>query len=109
MTVIARLALTGRQAGTPDVAISVEIGVPYEVGEGGWACPVSVQPLHERLPDIHGAESFQALLLAMRLALHLLENYTERGGALFLEDGDAFPFDAYVMNFGRGNRLNPAP
>jgi hypothetical protein len=58
--------------------------------------------LHERLRDQHGGESFQAMFLAMRLALTLLRGFVETGGTLLMagEDraGADFPFDAYTIN-----------
>ena len=109
MANVATLELTGRQAGKPDIAISVEIGVPYRVAGTEWACSVSVRPLHERLHDQYGEGSFQALLLAMRLALDLLKNYTEKDGALLDEDGGSFPFDAFPINLPSRNRPSSAP
>ena len=57
----------------------VRIGAPYENPEGDWACPVSLEGLEPRLADIHGVDSFQALMLARRLALQLLLERAKEG------------------------------
>ena len=97
--VVARLLLRGRQKEKPDFMVTAEIGAPYEAGPNEWACPVSVRPLYDRLPDMHGVDSFQALFLAMRLAMALLKDFTEKGGSLALIDekspDDEFQFDDY--------------
>jgi hypothetical protein len=63
--------------------------MPYPCDEGDWACPVSLTPLFNQLPDIHGVDSFQALSLAVKLIHSLLEDFVEKVGTLFL-DGDEF-------------------
>ena len=85
----------------------MEIGLPYPLGENEWACPVAVRPLYERLRDQHGGDSFQAMFLAMRLALTLLKDFTDKGGLLLMNGeeteamgGGAFPFEAYTVDFG---------
>ena len=67
------------------------IGAPRQVGDEEWACPVSLSGLHERLHDVHGASSLQALCLAASVLRRLLTDFIEDGGQLFLEDG-AEPF-----------------
>jgi hypothetical protein len=105
------MSLEGRLDGKEPFPINIEIGMPYEVGEDEWACPVSVQPLYGRLHDAHGSDSFQALFLAMRLALSLLKGFTDDGGELLMHgDGDppalpgeGFPFGAYTIGHNMGS------
>lgn len=105
---VARLSLQARSSDNEDFAVNVEIGIPYRSHEhpDTWACPVAVRPLYDRLLDQYGEDSFQALFLAMRLALVLLKDFTEKGGSLFMngggsmEDEGTFPFEAYLIGFG---------
>jgi hypothetical protein len=62
--------------------VVIRIGRPYQVSDAGWACPVLIEGLNSRLPDIHGIDSFQALMLALKLGRSLLEVFVEEGGKL---------------------------
>jgi uncharacterized protein DUF6968 len=94
---IATTDLFGETKDRGRFAIRVEIGRPYLRGNI-WSCPVSVEPLHNRLPDIAGEDSFQALCLASRLAASLLEAFAKSGGRLLNDDGTAFSVG--VLGFG---------
>jgi hypothetical protein len=61
------------------IPFTVRLGTPYENPEGDWACPVSLEGLEPGLADIHGADSFQALMLARRLAFQLLMGRAKEG------------------------------
>src|SRR5690349_21701594 len=64
------------------------IGRPRQVGEADWACDVVLHPLQANLQAQHGVDSFQALMLAQRLARVLLEDFVKSGGRLLhAEDG----------------------
>jgi Domain of unknown function (DUF6968) len=63
------------------IKIIAKIGKPYDAGEN-WACPVSLEPLYEKLVDQCGEDSFQALSLSMRLIIYLLEDFQKKGGTL---------------------------
>jgi hypothetical protein len=75
----------------PQIVV-VSVGEPYENGSGGWACTVALQGLYARLADIHGADSLQALCLALTLVRDLLEDVLERGGH-FLDPQDGAPVE----------------
>lgn len=62
--------------------IEVRIGLPYQVTESEWACPVALSPLYDHLRDQHGVDSWQVLMLAQRLAKMLLSGFVEDGGQL---------------------------
>ena len=64
--------------------VTVEIGRPYRAPEGEWACPVAVRGLHNRLPDVRGEDSLQALCLAASLVRMLLAGFIEDGGKILL-------------------------
>ena len=59
--------------------VTLRIGMPYPDGES-WACPVALEGVERKLPDIHGTDSFQALMLAQRLLLQLMTYVIEDGG-----------------------------
>ena len=79
-------AVTGDGRG---LTIRLGIGKPYKVTEDEWACAVRVDGLHNRLSDMHGVDSWQALQLSCQLAVRLLEGFAQDGGRLFWKkDGE---------------------
>jgi len=75
--------------------VVIRIGRPYQVSDVEWACPVVIEGLHSRLPDIHGIDSFQALMLALNLVRSLLEGFVEEGGKLsWPESGEEVSVDS---------------
>ena len=62
-------------------AVTLRIGVPYPASEVDWACPVELEGLHTRLSDIHGVDSFQALMLAQGLLRRLMLHVVAEGGS----------------------------
>jgi hypothetical protein len=72
-----------------------EIGRPREERGGSWACAIEISPLHGKLQDVRGADSFHAVWLACSLVLKLLENLESEGWRLENPDGSAFPLEAY--------------
>lgn len=67
--------------------IHLAVGQPYQIHPGNWACPVALDGLHEQLPDLHGENSWQALMLAIRLAKLFLVFFLQDGGKLYWEKG----------------------
>jgi hypothetical protein len=68
---------------TPDgkrVPITLSIGKPYRASDVDWACPVAADGLYAKLADIHGIDSFQALILAQKLLRLLMNGAVEDGG-----------------------------
>jgi hypothetical protein len=93
---IATLSLLGRLAQTQEeFPVTVSIGTPYPRGNGSWACPVELKGLHERLADIVGDNSLQALCLAVQLAGTLLAAFI-RGGGRLRNPGDD-PEDSFSL------------
>jgi hypothetical protein len=70
--------------------VTIAIGTPYEVAEGEWACPASMEGLH-RLRDIHGVDSWQAMQLASQLIADMLTYFVEDGGRLVWLDEPISP------------------
>lgn len=76
MTEIATIAerkLLVQQPNGEKKEVIVKIGAPYWVTQGEEAaCPVAIEGLYEKLPDVHGVDPYQALELAMQLTQTLL-------------------------------------
>jgi hypothetical protein len=89
-TIVAARRLLGRTPEGSNLDIVCSVGMPYPCEGRDWACPVSVTPLFDQLPDMQGLDSFQALELAIKLVHNLLEGFIEKGGSLYM-DGDEFP------------------
>jgi uridine kinase len=86
--------------------IHIKIGRPYELPDGDAACPLSMDGLYGKVHDIHGIDTFQALVLAVgfvRLTLRALE----KKGATFFEyfEGKDYPVDIdFLFGMGGGFR-----
>ncbi|MFO0736429.1 MAG: hypothetical protein U0270_11130 [Labilithrix sp.] len=61
----------------------IAFGTPYRAPEGECRCPVALDGLDSRGPDIAGDSTLQALLLAVRFAAARLSSFREQGGRLF--------------------------
>jgi hypothetical protein len=91
----------GQRPGEEPFEIHLQIGVPYQVGEEEWACPVALSPLFNSLHDSHGGSSLQALCLASTLALGLLYDFKQKGNAVFHSPGENVDFESYSFNVAR--------
>ncbi len=67
--------------------IRLMVGQPYQEEAGNWACPVALDGFHGRLHDVRAEDSWQSLILAIRLAKVLLGFFIEDGGKLYWEEG----------------------
>ena len=88
-TVIASRTLLARDEHGVEFKLTAAIGAPYEISESEGACPVSMEGLYERLHDMHGVDSWQALQEAFQLIARLLVCFVEDGGQLFDPDNRA--------------------
>ena len=99
---IAEQKMIGITPKEEEITIIVRIGKPYLVpGQEDideWACPISLEPLHKNLSDIHGMGSFQALTLAMRHIANSLNLFIERGGRLTYDGKTDIPLESYGFN-----------
>jgi hypothetical protein len=100
---IAEERLVGLRPSGEWVEVVAAIGLPYQVGQVEWACPVSLAGLHDGLHDIHGVSSLQALCLAASLLRQLLTAFVEGGGRLLYADGKT-PFSIPACFSGVGLR-----
>jgi len=86
MPTLASRSLIGANASGERFGITIRIGHPYQVNDVSWACPVAVDGVDTQLPDMHGIDSWQALLLAIDLVRSRLEHFIERRGKLYWPD-----------------------
>ena len=64
-------------------AVHVSIGAPQPDGND-WCCPIRLKGLVDRKERrIFGVDSWQAIVLALRLAEAMLKNEVRKGGTLF--------------------------
>ena len=73
--------LIGEDAKRGRFPIHIRIGRPYAESED-WRCPVAIEGIWARLPDMAGVDSFQALFLALSMTRQALEDFVEKGGIL---------------------------
>jgi hypothetical protein len=83
---IATRELIGRRNGGEPFPVVVRIGRPYRASDVDWACPVALEGIDHSLADMHGIDSWQALLLAVSLVRGRLEHFLQTGGKLYWRD-----------------------
>jgi len=71
-----------------ELTVFVAVGAPYETKEGAWVAPVSVEPLEQKIPEVFGADSWQATKLAMDHSTFYLKRFIKNGGKLYFQDSD---------------------
>jgi Domain of unknown function (DUF6968) len=81
-------------------SISLRIGRPQRLSCGDWACPVSVDGLYAKLRAMVGVDSWQALMLAIRLVKSLLETEVERGAVLHWPDDERAISPSELVSYG---------
>ena len=75
------------------VPVTFRLEAPEKVSSEEWRCRVSLDGLKDGLDFIHGADSMQALSLALRLAVSLLRDFIARGGRLLYAREQNEPLD----------------
>jgi hypothetical protein len=78
------------------IPVTFRIGRPYRASDVDWACPVAAEGLHSKLSDIHGGDSFQALILTQKLLCQLMIGVIDDGGCFRSADDDS-PIDVRQM------------
>jgi hypothetical protein len=78
--VIAQRAVVWVKSDGERVPVTLLIGMPYRASDVDWACPVAADGLYAKLGDIHGIDSFQALVLAQKLLRQLMNGAVKDGG-----------------------------
>ena len=103
---IASLDLLAVHANGTRTRVEFRIGAPEQISLDEWRCEVRLDGLHDALHPMHGADSVQALCLALGLAGKLLRDFVARGGRLLdaavsadpTRESD-WPIDAYFLPF----------
>ena len=93
---VAERTLVCVKANGERVSVTLRIGRPYPASDADWACPVALEGLERKVPDIHGVDSFQALMLAQKLLLQLMTGVIQDGGR-FEDDEDGSPIDLKTL------------
>ena len=98
METLATFECTAVESSGRRFPLKVSIGRPYQSGSdpATWACAVNIDPLYTHVRDIAGGDAFQALCLACRMAVELLDGFVERGGKLVDDDGGTVSLDSYI-------------
>lgn len=86
--IIAERDLIGINPDGSKFTIMLKIGKPYVVDNIEWACPVGAIGLYQRLREIHGSDSLQALMRALEFLRQLLEYFIDDGGSLLSVDDE---------------------
>jgi hypothetical protein len=94
---IATRRLRARRPEGDSFDIEVGIGKPVARGDQEGKCAVLLDGLHDRLADQHGIDSWQALMLAQRLARQLLGHFLEDGGQLWYPEAEDTAVDLSAM------------
>ncbi len=66
----------------------IRIEKPYAVDDNECRCAVIIDGLHERMPDVSGSSTLEALLLGVCLCASLLKGFVESGGRILRFDDD---------------------
>ena len=82
--------------------IDLAVGRPYPdpKHEGTWRCPVSLAGLDNRVPDLAGVGSLQALCIAMNFIRRRLLDTRDQGIRFFTREESQeveLPLDAYFV------------
>jgi hypothetical protein len=85
---VAALQITAVNPDGRRFTIDIEVGAPYPdpKQKRPWWCPVTMRGLHDRLPDIGGEDSFQALCLALSFIRRRLVHARADGVRLLIDE-----------------------
>jgi len=100
---IASEALVWIKADGSEESVTARVGIPYADRDGTYFCPVELQGIDGRYPDIGGSGSMQALCLATRLLATRLGHLLEKGERFVYPTDRARDLTAASLNtlFGR--------
>jgi hypothetical protein len=82
---IATRALTVVHLDGRVASVEVSIGAPRQLSESEWCCAIALKGMLQTPKDVHGVDSFQALMLAQSLARQLLSYFIDDGGRILVE------------------------
>ena len=72
-------------AGGERSTVRIAVGVPAQTEAGEYACPVTMEGLHERR-EARGEDAYQSLVLGLRLIRQLVRCFVEDGGTVCFAD-----------------------
>jgi hypothetical protein len=75
--------------------VHIRLGCPYQISEDEAACPVALDGLYEKPCDIHGADTFQALALALGFVRRTIMDWKGKGYTFQYDCGDEVSIEAY--------------
>jgi hypothetical protein len=91
----------------------IRIEKPYQVDETEARCPLVIDGLQERMPDVSGSSTLQALALAVWLCASLLREFVDSGGRILRPDSEGGTEGEALLNleevFGPLAASSPAP
>jgi hypothetical protein len=79
METIAERSMILVKATGEKVPFTIRFGKPYRVNDHEWACPVKAPAVYVCNHDIHGSDSFQALMLAQCFLRQTMQGQVEDG------------------------------
>lgn len=100
MMPVATLALRYTDPKGDACRILIAIATPHQRGAHDWVCPVAIDGLHSRLPEVQGTNSLQALCFAISLVHSLLEERLSKGGSFQTDEQLPFDLNACFCTFG---------
>jgi hypothetical protein len=68
--------------------VRVQIGQPQFDERGSWACPVIITSVSDKVREIHGDDSMQALCLGIQFVRSMLQSALDGGSRLLHADED---------------------
>jgi hypothetical protein len=98
---VARASFLLEKTDGTSTVLTVVIGKPYIVDESEARCPVKLEGLYDRVADISGVGTLQALSLALDLAWRCLTAQLDQGHLLFDDDGEPATESSIAAAFGR--------
>ena len=85
---VALRELTAETSAGTRVKVVVRIDTPQLQPDSSWQCLASVEGLPDRPLDAHGADSLQALLLALKNVRGSLDRFMKNGGKLYWSEDE---------------------
>ena len=90
--------------------VTLRVGKPYKRSPRDWACPAEIRGLETRYPDMSGANSMQALCLAVAIVRMRVEDFIAKGGRLFdVTGGEEWARTGVWAMFGTGKTYLKRP
>ncbi|WP_269533511.1 hypothetical protein [Chitinimonas sp. BJYL2] len=103
--VITEFTLVGQRPGEAEFPVHLTITkpIPSEKMSPAWECSISAAQLWETPFTIYGEDSFQALCLACRHSVQILDSFTAHRGTLKYPSGESFEAGVFGFKLLGGN------